>query len=348
MTLSKLASLKLWARRAMLTLTASSVAVSALGVYLWHSRADLSAIDWPQYPLLEPTVGSVTMTWFGATSLLFDDGETQILIDGFFSRPSVIDALLRRDIEANAAQINTVLEEYRIRRLAAIIPAHSHFDHAMDIGAIANRSSASILGSASSANIARGAGVPEDQILIARDGEQYTFGAFVVTMLQSQHARVGWGGAVPYDGAIESPLQTPAPMSAWRAGESFSILIEHPQGTTLVHASAGYVRHSRLPGSADVVLLGTAMLDGLGKKYAEAYWQAVVTASGAKHVFPIHFDDYLQPLGVIEAAPKVLSDFEEVAAWLEEFRDRWDSDTRLHMPHFGRQLVLFSEASPEA
>ncbi len=112
------------------------------------------------------------------STLLFDDGETQILIDGFFSRPSLADVVFRAPIESDAAQINYVIDEYRLRRLAAIIPAHSHFDHSMDIGAIANRSSASILGSETTAQIARGAGVPDDQILIAESGVEYTFGRF--------------------------------------------------------------------------------------------------------------------------------------------------------------------------
>ena len=30
----------------------------------------------------------LTITWYGVATLLFDDGETQVLIDGFFSRPS--------------------------------------------------------------------------------------------------------------------------------------------------------------------------------------------------------------------------------------------------------------------
>src|SRR5262245_60869304 len=35
----------------------------------------------------EPHPGEVKVTFLGTTTLLFDDGETQLMIDGFFSRP---------------------------------------------------------------------------------------------------------------------------------------------------------------------------------------------------------------------------------------------------------------------
>ena len=44
-------------------------------------------------PELEPDAGGapVTVTWYGVTTLLFDDGDTKLLIDGFFSRPTAYD-----------------------------------------------------------------------------------------------------------------------------------------------------------------------------------------------------------------------------------------------------------------
>jgi L-ascorbate metabolism protein UlaG (beta-lactamase superfamily) len=337
-----------WARRAALTVVGVVVILSAGVVLLWHDRPSLDEIDWSPYPVIEPSLDAVTVTWLGVSTLLFDDGETQILIDGFFSRPTLLDALLSRPVENDAATINYVLDEYRMRRLAAIIPAQSHYDHAMDIGAIANRSSASILGSESSANIARGAGVPEDQIIVAIDGGKYRFGRFAITMIESPHAPIGWGGSVPVAGSIDDPLDLPAPIWAYREGRSYSILVEHPHGTTLVHASGGFDEAGLVGRSADVVMLSVAMLDGLGQDYAEKYWQSVVTTTGAGHVFPIHFDDFTQPLGEIELFPRILSDLAETSQWLEAFRNTWDADTKLHLPEFGKTLVLYPNVRPEA
>lgn len=340
--------LKRWAKRTAITITSIIVVGAVALVWLWRDRESLDAIEWQPYPHIEPTLDAVTMTWLGVTTLLFDDGQTQVLIDGFFSRPSLADLVLGRPVESDAATINYVLDEYRMRRLAAIVPAHSHYDHAMDIGAIANRSSASILGSETTANIARGAGVPEDQIIVATSGEEYSFGQFTVTLINSTHAPIGWGGSIPYDGTIDEPLSTPAPLSAWRVGKSYSIIVAHPHGTTLVQGSAGFLDNALDGVRADVVMLGVGLLEGLGRDYVEKYWQALVTTTGAGHVIPFHFDDYSQPFGEIALYPRALDNFVDTAEWLEEIGATWDSDTRLHLPEFGKPVVLYPQASPEA
>lgn len=336
------------AKRIAIGLAAVVVLGSALIALLLHDRPSLDDIDWQPYPEFESRPDAVTLTWLGVTTLLFDDGETQILIDGFFSRPSLADIVFDTRVQSSAAQINRVLDEYEMRRLAAIIPVHSHFDHAMDIGAIANRSSASILGSASTAQIARGAGVPEDQIVVVDNGAEYEFGNFRVRLVSTAHAPIGWGGSVPYAGTIDEPLELPASISAWREGGSFSIIVAHEQGTAIVQGSAGF-----LPGVlddvvADVVLLGAWGLESLGRNYARHYWQSLVTSTGAKRVLPIHFDDYTRPFGTIELGPRVLDDFVDTARWLEDIRKTWDIDTRLHLPEFGKRLVLYPPETPDA
>ncbi len=327
---------------------ATLIVVTVVLVLLWRDRESLDAIEWAPYPSVAPTLDAVTVTWLGVTTLLFDDGETQILIDGFFSRPSLLDLLLDRHVDNDAAAINYALDEYRMRRLAALIPAHSHYDHAMDVGAIANRTSASILGSESTAAIARGAGVPEDQIIVAESGQQYEFGNFTVTLLDSSHAPIGWGGAIPFAGTVEEPLATPAPVSAWRAGRNYTIVIAHPHGTAIVQGSAGFLEGALNGVSADVVMLSVGLLEGLGRNYAERYWQELVTTTGAAHVFPVHFDDFSRPFGEILLQPRALDNFIDVAGWLQDFRDTWDTDTRFHLPEFGKPVVLYPRTSPEA
>lgn len=342
----------MWQRRAKLAAIVS-VAVLAVGVslisWLWHDRPSLDEIDWPEPVLGFPSISdTVIVTWLGVSTLLFDDGETQILIDGFFSRPTLMDIVLDRPVDNEAAMINYALDEFRMRRLAAIIPVHSHFDHAMDVGAIANRTSASVIGSASTTEIARGAGVPEDQITAVTENQRYEFGRFTVTLLRSRHAPIGWRGSIPIPGTIDTPLTVPQPASAWREGGSYTIVIEHPEGTTIVQGSAGFADDLLEGVSADVVMLGVGGLESLGRDYAERYWQALVTATGARSVYPIHFDDFTRPFGETEPAPKFLSDFATTAEWLEAFRDRWDTDTQLFMPTFGKSIVVYPPPAPEA
>jgi len=337
-----------YARRIALTISIILLLASTTIALLWQDRASLDAIDWPK-PVFASSADTkdVTVTWLGVTTLLFDDGDTQILIDGFFSRPSLADIVLGRPVKNDVAQIDYVMNAFRMRRLAAIIPLHSHFDHAMDLGAVANRSSASILGSASSAQIARGAGVPEDQITVVEETASFKFGNFRVTLLPIGHAPIAWGGSVPYDGVITEPLSMPQPISAWRMGGAYTVVIEHPQGTALVQGSAAYKKYELRDIAADVVFLGVSQLQSLGRNYAELYWQHTVTATGSQSVYPIHFDDFTQAFGVVKLPPKFIDNFEKTAQWLNEFRRRWDSDTSLFMPEFGKPIAIFAQPASE-
>jgi len=335
-----------YAKRTALTIILILVLLSIGIVLLWQQRPSLNAIDWPAPAFVSAaSADTVTVTWLGVTTLLFDDGETQILIDGFFSRPSLADILLRRPVNNDAAQIDHVMNEFRMRRLAAIIPLHSHFDHAMDVGAVANRSSASVLGSGSTAMLARGAGVPEDQIIVVETTRSFDFGSFRVTLLPVGHAPIGWGGSVPFDGVIAQPLTMPQPISAWRMGGAYTVIIEHPQGTALVQGSAAFKKYELRDIAADVVFLGVSQLDSLGRDYAELYWEHTVTATGCHSVYPIHFDDFTQPFGEVVLPPRIIDNFEKTAQWLEEFQRRWDKDTSLFIPEFGKPIAIFSQSA---
>lgn len=348
MRVPTLNDLKNWATRTVITIAVVVAIGAAVIALLLSDRPDLDAIDWQPVTVPEPRPDAVTATWFGVATVLFDDGDTQILIDGFFSRPSLADLVFDMPVKSDAVHINYVMDKYRLRRLAVIIPVHSHFDHAMDIGAIANRSSASILGSESTANIARGAGVPEDQIVIAETNVDYNFGDFTVRLIDSVHAPIGWGGAIPFAGTVDAPLDLPAPISAWREGGSYTIVVSHSQGTTIVNGSGGFRGGILDEVRADVVMLGVWGLSNLGRDYTTEYWHSLVTATGATRVFPIHFGDYSRPFGEIKASPRILDDFGDTAQWLDEIRRLWDTNTRLQMPEFGKPVVLYPAATPEA
>ena len=95
-------------------------------------------------------------------------------------------------------------------------------------------------------------------------------------------------------------------------------------------------------------MLGVALLEGLGQDYIEGYWRTMVTTTGATHVIPVHFDDYTQPFGEVQLMPRILDNFLDTAKGLEGQRAIWDSDTKLHMPEFGKTVVLYPDVAPEA
>lgn len=328
-------------------LAAAAAALFLLGaaalVREWRERPPVSALGWPVADAATETekAGRVTVTWLGITTLLFDDGETQILTDGTFTRLGLLDILARRRVWSDAARINEVVAARRLNRLAAIVPLHAHFDHAMDLGHVANRTSAIVLGSESAANIARGARVPVSQYQILADGESRQFGAFTITLIESAHAPIGPGGDYWFAGAITEPLEQPARVSEWKAGIAWSVIIAHPQGTALVQGSGGFVEGKLAGSRADVVFLSVAGLAGLGQPYVARYWSETVGRVAAGAVYPIHFDDFTQPPGTLRLFPERVDDVPRTAGWILELATAATSPARVQRLPLGRPVVLY-------
>lgn len=313
--------------------------VAAATAWLWQERAALDELPWPVAVTPAIDEGSVTVTWLGVTTLLFDDGETQILIDGTFTRLSALDIVLQRKVRSDIATINYAMDEFRIERLAAIIPVHSHFDHAIDVGNVANRSTAVILGSESTANIARGADVPVDQYQILASGETRHFGDFTITLVESTHAPIGPGDQGWFPGVIDEPLKQPARVWSWRGGASTSILVAHPSGSALVQGSAGFVEGRLAALDADVALISMAGLASLGPEYTRRYWQETVAATGANRVFAIHFDDFTTPFGEVRLFPDVADKLVDSSRWINEIAD--EDGIQVRRPPFGIPITLY-------
>ena len=318
-----------------------AVVASAVVVRLWQNRADIADLGWTVATPGDAAPGSVTVTWFGISTLLFDDGETQILIDGTFTRVPLANILSFRRVSSDIATINHTLAEYRIDRLAAIVPVHSHFDHAMDVGHVANRSTAVVLGSESTAYITRGADVPVAQSQILASGESRQFGAFTITLLDSKHAPIGFGDNGWLPGPIEEPLIQPARVTAWREGVSYSVLIGHPRGTTLIQGSGGFIKDNLRDYSADVVILSIAELAGLGREYVDDLWNETITKVGAHRLFPVHYDDFTRPFGEIRLFPNVLDNAVRTAEWLNEIAAANETPIDIKLLPFGQAIELY-------
>jgi L-ascorbate metabolism protein UlaG (beta-lactamase superfamily) len=307
----------------------------------WQIRGSIDDINWPTAMSATEPGDAVTATWLGVTSILFDDRETQILIDGAFTRVSPMKIALMQSVRSDVATINYALSTFRMDRLAAIVPVHSHFDHAMDVGHIANRTSAIVLGSESTANIIRGEDVPVDQYQILADGETRQFGEFTIKLIASIHAPVGFNDEEFFPGIIDRPLIQPAGISAWKTGVAWSIIISHPRGTTLVQGSGGYVEDKLRGEAVDVAMLGVAGLTGLGRNYTEKYWDETVTATGATRTIAIHHDDYMAPFGDVKLLPVMLDNVVKTAGWLDEIIAGSETEITIELPPFGQPIVLY-------
>ena len=332
-----------WLRIAASALVALVAVLAGIALWLWQVRPDLSDLGWPVAEPIIDAADAVTVTWLGVTTLLIDDNDTQILIDGWFSRPRVGNHLIGK-FSTDIANVNFVMASFHIDRLAAIVPVHSHFDHAMDVGIVANRSSAVVLGSESTANIARGADLPVEQYQILANGESRSFGNFEVTLIVSKHAPLAGNDSTWMAGTIEEPLKQPARRSDWKEGQSYSILVAHPRGTVLIQGSAGFIKGNLNSVSADVVMLGVGGLSTLGRDYAAEYWRETVTAVGANRIYPLHYDDFTRPFGEVALPPRILDDVAATARWINDMAvsgDSFDDPPDIQLLPFGKRVILY-------
>ncbi len=292
-------------------------------------------------PYAEPaTNGSaLTVAWLGVSTLLIDDGTTQLMTDGFVSRPSLLDLLFRRPIAADTNSIRQAIETFDINRLAAIMPVHSHYDHAMDSADFARLAGADVLGSLSTANIARSSSLDESRIVEITPGETYAYGLFQITFYESRHAPLATNSAI--EGTVSAPFELPAPYTAWKEGGSYAVHIEHPQGTILVVGSAGFVPGALEDVEADAVFLGTGGLMGLDSAYIARYVDETVHAVAADKVFIIHHDNLLGEFGQVEQS-RLIPAFDKTGA-LE--LTQFVLPAQLLQPEFGKPIAINAAAT---
>lgn len=273
-----------------------------------------------------PADGDLAVTFLGVASLLVSDGDSAVLTDGFFSRPSLLKVATGK-LAPDLARIDSALVRAGVATLDAVLPVHTHYDHALDSAVVADRTGAVLVGGESSANIGRGHGLPEDRIRVATPGEPMTYGALTLTLVESHHC--------PPDrtpGEITEPVVPPAKMAAYKCGEAWSILVEHTSGrTALLQGSAGFVEGSLTGRSADVAYLGVGQLGVQSEDYIRTYWAETVAAVGARRVVVTHWDDFFRPLGKeLRALPYLGDDLDVTMRVLDDLSR--EHDVPVHFP----------------
>lgn len=302
-------------------------AVVGVALALTLALQPTSILDYAEQFQGPPTVAkkdrALAIRFYGTATLLISDGEDALLSDGFFSRPSLW-TLLFGKLDSQPENIDAAMaldDEGAFAHLRAVIPLHSHHDHAMDAAYVARKTNALLLGSSSSLNLGRGAGLPEQQLFEARPGEHFQFGDFRVELRRSKHTLLPAAIArlTGHGENIDAPLSLPAPLSAFKEGGTYSLLIEHPAGNLVIQGSANFIPGALDDFQADTVFLCTAAIAKQDAAYRRDYFKNVVLAVGAKRVIPIHWDDFTRSGNApLPGMPPLLDDLDGAMQWLQE------------------------------
>ena len=296
--------------------------------------------------------GSVKVTFLGTTTLLLDDGQTQLLIDGFLSRPPLSTVVFGR-VQTNPTLVDGILdrvfEHGRDQRLKALFVTHSHYDHALDAAYIAERTGARLYGSRSTLNIGRGGGLCEAQLTRIRPNTTWYEGAFEVCVLASRHSPPTLFN--PIGGVVKAPLQQPARYLDYAEESTVDFLITHCGHRMLIKASANFAAAAP---EADVLFLSTSQLGRQSDEFMETFYAQTVAQARPRLLVPLHWDDFFEPLtGHLRPAPwpidKTHEAFDFLLARVSEENQRRSFADRLEfrLMQGYDSVVLFKPGNPD-
>ena len=290
---------------------------------------------------------SVTVRFSGTSTLLFSDGENKWMIDGWFSRPSLYQ-LMAGTIKPDLRLIEYGLKSNEIGGLDAVIPVHSHFDHAMDSPEVARRTGAILYGSESTLNIGRGWGLEEQYLSLIVSEQPISIGAFEIIPIEIPHFQFPsqkMNNSETNNGEILEPLSTPARISDYKMGTNYAFHVKHPKGSVTIVGSAGF-RKGALQGiKTDVLFLGIGGLGGQSEAYRRTYWNETVLSTQPKRIFPIHYDSLLSSIDKPLKGQPIFASFitgkaKETRRFLNEAMDSYHEGQIRTLPRF-EEVLLF-------
>lgn len=232
--------------------------------------------------------------YLGISNLCFDDGQSTILFDACLSRPSLGQIIFNK-IGTNRQKVNDVLQNTDINKIDAIFISHSHYDHALDLGYLAQKFGSKVYGSSSTINIAKGAGIKQNKLVQFYPNSVYQIGNFKITILKSIHSKPFFFNN-DLGQKIKEPLKEPCREWQFKEGGSYDFLIENRKQTYLIRPSFGYVPKELKNRQADYLFLGSTTLSRENKREQQKFFEETITQVKPQAVVPLHWDNFFRPL----------------------------------------------------
>lgn len=229
--------------------------------------------------------------WLGVAGYrLTFEGHT-IFIDPYLTRVPLGAAVGRRQRPVFAdSSLHARLLDPRAGQVVAVLAGHTHFDHAIDIPAIAQRYGATAYGSRSLVHLMRLHGAAGRAVEVEAN-HPYELGPFTVRFVPSVHSKLILGMAVPSDGELTCDHLDGLTPSAYRCGDVYGIHIE-VAGCTIYHQGSANLLDEHVPrGGVDLFLAGVA-----GRGFTRDYWSRILRRLQPRVVVASHFDDFFRPV----------------------------------------------------
>lgn len=239
---------------------------------------------------LSPPAGRppITVTWLGTAGFAIEHEGYVVLIDPYLTRASLL-ACARAPLVSDEALIRR-----HTPRADAIVAGHTHFDHVLDVPAIARATGATVYGSRSCAALCRASGVPEAQIVDVSasrglEPARAQIGPFELSFIPSLHSAFLLG-RVPLPGDIADCDQVPLRTSGYRCGAVFGVDIR-VAGKRIYHLGSADLLDGLPPRNVDLLLMCVA-----GWTTTARFCPRVMAGLRPGAVLLSHWDNFFRPL----------------------------------------------------
>ncbi len=255
-----------------------------------RDAADLAALE----HLTSPSTAlglppGVDVRWLGVAGFSLSYLGTTVLIDPYVTRLGLGDLLRRRVVGADLEAIDRF-----VPRADAVLVGHTHFDHALDVPAIARRDGCAVYGSSSSRALLGLHGLASQAVEVDAH-RTYAIGPFEVTFVPSLHAKLALGLAVPNGGELTCDHVDGLTPQAFCCGRVWGIHVAVAGASIYHQGSANLVDDEVRHRDVDVFLCGIA-----GRQFTDRYTDRIIGRLRPRTVVIAHHDDFFRP---IEGAP---------------------------------------------
>ena len=246
----------------------------------------------------------VVLKWLGTAGWQISDGETVILIDPYISRlfgpqPPGRTPFARTPQDnrpqygwSDIAKPDIATIDSRVPTASFVLVTHTHYDHVFDVPYIALKTHAVVIGTESTANVLRSYGVPEEQLITVRGGEDYDFGTFSVKVIPSLHSPLDHKH---YFSSRTAPPAMKAPLTLEQMhpeGGTLAYLIRFRGHQILTFGGMNYVEREISGLRPDVVLVGAA---GSRSEIYDYSGRLMRALNFPPLVLPTHWDNFTAP-----------------------------------------------------
>jgi L-ascorbate metabolism protein UlaG (beta-lactamase superfamily) len=246
------------------------------------------------------------LKYLGTAGWEITDGTTVILIDPYLSRINgpappgggsghSMPGDTRRAFGWNdMASPDVAAIDSHIQRADFVLVTHTHYDHILDVPHIALKTGAAVIGTESTENVMRAYGVPEEQLITVRGGEDYQFGSFALKVIPSIHSPLDHKH---YFSSATVPAGMKAPLTLEQIhpeGGTLAYLLRFHGHQILAFGGMNYIEREIVGLEPDVALIGAGasrkeIYDYSGRLMRDLHYPAIV--------LPTHWDNFLAPYG---------------------------------------------------